>query len=263
MATTEQSVPSGRRTTAFRIVAGIFGFATIAAIVPFEVISFTNAADAIHRMHNTSALVTFGTLLGAMLVVCAWRPGCVVAFRVVVASAVIAAIAGAVSGDVFTSGSFIGVVPVAILWVLHPLRERVLTFGRIRVEPAVLAVAAFVPATAWAMTQSNLQRHGVPALDPHAAAHHYSSMAQVGLTLAAAALVASFSGAGRRFVARVVGVVWTAMGVVSLGLHDHVGAFATLWSWALVIGGLLFIALSEASERREPVIAASPAGAPA
>jgi len=39
--------------------------------------------------------------------------------------------------------------------------------------------------------------------------------------------------------------------------------FATLWSWALVIGGLLFIALPEASERRGLIVSSAPAGAPA
>ena len=243
--------PSSRRTRAFRIVAGILGFATVALTVPFTITSFTNDADAVHRMHNTAALITYGLLLGATLLVCAWRPTeQLVVFRVVGAASLASAIAGVISGDVVAGGSLIGVVGFAIALALHPSRERVLRLGRLHAEPAVLAALAFIPGIAWAMTQSNLQRHGVPSVDPHAELHHYSTMASVGLTLPLVALVACFGGRGRLLAARIVGASWILLGIASLLLHDHVGAFDTLWSWWLVGAGLAFIALSEVSERR-------------
>ena len=256
MSDAERSGASSARRTAFRIVSGVLGVGTLAAIVPFTIASYADEADAIHRMHNTAALVTFGGLLGVLLVVVAWRPESqLVAFRVVAITSVAGGVAGLLSGDVIAGGGFVGVIALAIVWVLHPRRGDVLRFGSPRVAPLAIAIVASVPAVAWALTQSSFQRHGVPSLDPHAELHHYSSMASVSLSLVAAAIVASFDGAGRVFAARFVGGCWTAAGIASLVLSDHVGAFDPTWSWALVLGGVVFVATSELAERTSPVAA--------
>lgn len=244
------AAPRGR---AFRIVAGILGFLTVGLTVPFTILSFVSDEDAIHRMHNSSALITFGGLLGVLLIVCAFRPDEVVAFRVVLAATLAGVVAGVMSGDVVTGGSLIGLVAAVVTYALHPYRDEILRFGSVRPAPALLAVVAFVPAVAWALTQSDLQRHGVPDLDPHASMHHYSSMAAVALTIPAAALAASFVGRGRRPAARFVGVSASILGLISLGLRDHVGAFDALWSWLLVAGGIVYLALSELADRRAPL----------
>jgi hypothetical protein len=254
MAMTEPpNVPgaSSTRTLAFRIVAGILGFATVALTVPFTIGSFTNDADAIHRMHNTATLVTFGILIGVLLLLCAWRPEeQLVAFRVVGASSIGGAVAGLVSSDLVTGGSFVGAIASVVLFALHPLRERIFRSGAVHPEPLVLAVIAFIPGIAWTLTQANLQRHGVPSVDPHAELHHYSGMASVGLTVPLAAAVVCFGGTGRRMAATIVGGSWVLLGVSSLVLHDHVGAFDAVWSWWLIVGGAAFVALSEVAERR-------------
>jgi len=239
------------RARAFRIVAAVLGFVTVAATVPFAVVSFMNDADAIHRMHNTATVITFGLLVGVLLLICAWRPTeHIAAFRVVGAVNVAALAAGAISGDIVAGGSFVGVIAFAILLVLHPYRGRVLRPVGLRAEPTVLAVLAFVPGIALALTQSELQRNGVPALDPHAELHHYGVMASVGITLPLVALVACLDGSGRIVAARAVGASWTLMGAASLLLQDAVGSFDVMWSWWLVVGGLAFVALSEVAERR-------------
>jgi hypothetical protein len=45
-----------------------------------------------------------------------------------------------------------------------------------------------------------------------------------------------------------------------LRIEAAIVGFATLWSWALAIGGRSFIALSKASESREPIVSSAPAG---
>jgi hypothetical protein len=250
-------VPSKRR-TAFRVVAGLLGVVTLAALVPFTISSYTNEADAIHRMHQTAGLITFGGLLGVLLLVCAWRPEEeLVAFRVVAASSIANVIAGLISGDLVAGGAIVALVALAVTWALHPLRCDVARFGAARIEPLAVAVLALVPAVAWALTQSRLQRNGNPVLDPHAELHHYSSMASVSLALVGAGLVAAFDGPGRAFAGRFVGACWSLAGVASLALQDHVGAFDPLWSWALVVGGVAYVAASELAERRPTVAAAA------
>lgn len=235
---------TGGRTRAFRILAGFVGVATVALTVPFAVLSFTNDADSIHRMHNTSALVMFGGLLGLLLLVCARRPDAVASFRVVGAASVAGLITGVLSGDLVGGGSFIAVVVFVGLWALHPRRSEVAHPGGVRFAPAALAAAGLIPGVAWALTQSRLQRNGVP-VDPHTSMHHYSSMASVGLTLPLAGLAASLDGAGRTLAARFVGGCAVVTGLASVLLQDHAGAFDAVWSWLLVVGGVVYLALSE------------------
>ena len=241
------------RTRAFRILAGFIGVATVALIVPFTVTSFTDDADAVHRMHNTSALVMFGGLLDLLLLVCALRPDAVAPFRVVGAASIAGLIAGILSGDLVGGGSFFGILVFVGLWALHPRRGDIAGPGGVRIAPAVLAGVGLIPGVAWALTQSRLQRNGVP-LDPHAAAHHYSSMASVGVTIPIGGLAASLDGAGRRLAAWFVGVWAGVTGLSSVVLQDHVGAFDVGWSWLLVAAGVVYVVLSEASDR-------TPAGA--
>ncbi len=241
------------RTLAFRIVAAVAGLAAVGFSLPFTVVSFVSEEDAIHRMHNLSALIGFGGLVGVLLLVCAWRPDDhLVTFRVVVATAAAGVLTGAISGDLLSGGWVVSAVLVVIAWALHPLRAAVLGVTPFDLPPVVLSVLAFVPGIAWALSQAELQRNGVPSLDPHAEFHHYSGMAAAGITIPLAGLAAATAGAGRRFAAWFVGASVVVMGLSSILLSDQPGAFDALWSWLLVAGGIAYAALTEASLRRVP-----------
>lgn len=240
---------------AFRLLAGLLGAAAVVFSVPFAVISFFDDAEAIHRFHNTSGAIGFGVLTGVALVFSAWRPeDQVVAFRLAAAVSLGGLVAGAISGDLVSGGWFIAPVAIVVLWAVHPSRAAVLRLHGPDPLPALLGLAAFVPGTALALTQAELQRNGVAA-DPHWEFHHYSGMVTAGLGIPLALLVAAFPGSGRRLWALVVGGALAALGVASLALSDHVGAFDTLWAWAALAGGVVYGGLEELPAQQETSLA--------
>jgi len=246
----QRTVGPGRR-LAYRILAALFGLAVLVLSVPFAIASFVNEDDAIHRMHNVNGLIGFGGLIGVLLIVSAWRPGGnVAAFHVVAAGAVGGGIAGAVSGDLVDGGWLIPVVMLVALWILHPSRPELFRFRNPNVVLVVLSLVAVVPGIAWALTQAELQRNGVPAVDPHAEFHHYSGMAAAGTTIPLVGIAAAFAATGARFARWFVGASVAALGLAAVALSDEVGAFDTPWAWALVAGGVLYVALAELTGRR-------------
>jgi hypothetical protein len=249
-----RSAGGGRR-LAYRIVAAVLGLATIVLSVPFTISSFVNEEDEIHRMHNVAGLIGFAGLIGVLLLVTAWKPEQhIVSFRVAAAAAIAGAVAGLLSSDFFSGGWYFAPVGLAILSVLHPARGELLRSRVPNLPAALLSIASLLPGGAWALTQAKLQRNGVPSVDPHAEFHHYSAMAAAGLTIGLVGLAAAFEGAGQRFAGWFVGVSVAVLGGASLALSDHVGAFDTGWSWAMIVGGAVYAALIEMGARR-PVTA--------
>lgn len=237
------------RTVAFRIVAGLLGVAAIVLTVPFAIVSLFDDAEAIHRMHNLAAALSYGLLLGGSLVVCARRPEQSIGpFCVAIASAIGSALAGIIAGDFISGIYFVGPVAVLILIALHPARKALVTED-VDALGAALAVLAVVPAVAFALTQAGLQRNGF-AVDPHVEFHHYSGMATVALTLPLSGFAAALRVRGRRVAAWLAGISALGLGVGSLALADHLGAFDAIWAWLAVVWGLAVIGTAEAGLRR-------------
>ncbi|MGH2636033.1 MAG: hypothetical protein ACRDHU_07810 [Actinomycetota bacterium] len=243
-------VGTGRRKT-FRIVAGVLGGLAVGLSVPFAVASLVDDGQAIHRMHNLAFTALYGVLLGAALLSCARDPERnVSAFLVAVASGIAGTIAGLASGDFISGTWFTAPISIVILVVLHPRRAELGRWPGVDPPTAVLSVVAFVPATAWLLTQAELQRNGV-AGDPHWDLHHYSGMAAAALGLALCGLAASLRVSGRRTGVWVVGVSALMVGGGSLLLSDHVGAFDAAWAWLTLAWGLGLVARAEMEARKE------------
>ena len=235
----------GRRLL-YRILAALFGLAVIGFSLPFWITSFVNEEQALHRMHNSSTLIGFGALVGALLIVSSWRPEAHVAsFHVVSAAALGGVIAGLMSGDLVGGGWLISLVMVVALWILHPSRGELFRFREPNLPLIVLSLVALIPGIAWALTQAELQRNGVSALDEHAEFHHYSGMAAAGTTIWLVGIAAAFGATGARFARWFVGLSVTAMGLAALALSSEVGAFDAPWAGALVAGGILYVILAE------------------
>ena len=228
---------------AFRIVAGVFGVAIVALSLPFTIQSFTDDAESIHRLHNLAGLFGFGVLLGGSLLVMARRPEAIGPFWVATASGVATTIAGIVSGDFISGIYYSAPIGIVIIVALHPDRHALLEIRGVHLPTALLAVAASVPAIAFFLTQSELQRTGLVS-DPHVEFHHYSGMASYVLALPLAGFAASLRVPGRRAAAGIVGLTALGLGVSSLLLADHAGAFDTVWAWLALAWGLAFIALA-------------------
>jgi hypothetical protein len=235
---------------AFRIVAGILGVGGIFLSVPFTVISFVDDAESIHRLHNLALTGLYGVLLGAALLVCAWRPEQnVSSFFVAVGSGIAGAVAGLASGDFVSGVWYSGPISIAVLWALHPSRRALLRASGVDLPTALLSLAALAPAIAWLLTQSEFQRTG-SAADPHWEFHHYSGMAAAALALPICGLAASLRESGRRLGAWFVGVSAVLVGAGSLVLSESPGAFDAFWAWLTLAWGLAVIALAETGIRR-------------
>ncbi len=249
----ERSPASRGRTIAFRVIAGLSGLLAAAFSIPFAALApFETGPDQIHRIHYIAGGLGFGLLTGVPLLLCAWRPDrWIAAFQVAMASSLAVLVGGLLSGDLVAAFYVYQVVLVAVLLALHSLRSDVLSV-RTPIGPlAVMSILALIPAVAYLLTWSEVQRTA-PIADPHAELHHYSGMAVTGIGFALAGLAVAARGSGWRIVAWLVGFSWAAMGVASLAWSDHVSAFDSAWAWASVAFGAAFVAVAERQARSAP-----------
>lgn len=243
-----------RRRKVFRIVAGVLGVAIVALSLPLTIQSFTDDAESIHRLHNLAGVFGFGLLLGGSLLVMARTPEAIGPFWVATASGVATTIAGVVSGDFISGIYYSAPLGIAILAALHPDRRALLDIRGFDLPTVILALVALVPAVAFALTQSELQRNGL-ASDPHIEFHHYSGMASYALAIPLAGLAASLRVPGRRAAVWIVGLTALGLGLISLLLSDHLGAFDAMWAWLLIVWAVAVTELAERSARKERVSA--------
>jgi hypothetical protein len=239
---------------AFRIVAGFLGVATIGLNLPFAIGSFVSETDAIHRFHFVSGTVGYGVLLGVSLLVCAWRPEAIGPFWVALAPGLASPVAGIVPGGFISGAWFTAPVSIVVLLLLHPARKAVLDVAGIDIPDLILAIAVLVPATAYALTQADLQRNGVSA-DPHVDFHHYSGMAAYVFAIPLAGFAAALRVPGRRIAVWIVGVASAGLGLSSLLLSDYVSAFDPLWAWLLLAWAVVYVAAEELGVKRERTVA--------
>jgi hypothetical protein len=240
---------------AFRIVAAVLGVATIGLNLPFALGSLFSETDAIHRFHFLSGAVGYGVLLGVSLIVCAWRPELIGPFWVAVATGVASTIAGIVSGDFISGVWFSAPVAIVVLFLLHPARPAVFDIAGVDVPATIVAIAALIPASAYALTQSELQRNGIPA-DPHVDFHHYSGMAAYVFAVPLAAFAGALRVPGRRVAVWIVGVATAGLAVSSLALSDYESAFDPLWAWLSLAWAAVYVAVGEYASARERVAVA-------
>lgn len=234
---------------AFRIVAGILGVLTIVLTMPFTVGAFFDDAERIHRLHYLAGSLGSGVLLGVSLLVCARRPEAIGPFWVAVASGVASTLAGVVSGDFISGVWFVAPIILVILFALHPARRALFDVDGVDIPTSILALAALVPAGAYALTQAELQRNGV-SIDPHVEFHHYSGMAAYVFTLSLAGFAAALRVPGRRVAGWIVGAVAASLGLSSLLLSDYPSAFEPVWSWLALAWGIAVVAVAQLT--REP-----------
>lgn len=238
---------SGRR-LAFRIVAAALGIATIVFAVPFAIGSFVDDEQAIHRLHNVAGVFGFALPLGGTLLLCAWRPWSIGPFWVAIASGLAGTVSGILSDDFVSGVWYSAPIAMVVLVLLHPARPALTRIDGIDLPTVVLAALAIVPAVAFALTQAELQRNGTAA-DPHADFHHYSGMASYALWIVLGGAAASMRVTDRRVAAWIAGMGAAGLGLASLVLSDHLGAFDPVWAWLALAWGLGVLATT-VPERR-------------
>jgi hypothetical protein len=230
------------RLVAFRVIAGIGGaFLTVSSIV-FAVLSFVEADERMHVVHNIGALCGFVLLMGVPLLLLAWRPRKVALLRLLIAGMLASLIGGLMSGDFF-AGYAIPFVWIGLVIALAPDRNELARIGSPNLLLLAVPVVGVIPAMVYAARMADLQ-HG-PASDPHVMLHHWSGMAVTAILLVLAAAVSSIPGRAVRTARLLTGLAGAVLAVGYLAFPDKPGSVDTVWAVALLIASVVYIALSE------------------
>jgi hypothetical protein len=244
------SVGGGRLMT-YRILATLTALLPIGA-VGYVVQSFTVEDEALHRAHNLNLEWSLLALVTIPLLVSLKAPARqIVPFRLTVAYATAMVIGGTIGRDFFSAFLFILPVLVAVLLALHPARGEVIRLGGPDVWLLVLGFVALIPAVRYGFDQGQLQYTASADEDvlEHIEDHHYSGMAVHVLSIAFAALVASFAGTGRRTAGWLVGATALLYSLTSIAFSDLAGSASMPWAIATSVWGVLFIVGAETGAR--------------
>lgn len=231
------------------VVLAVLGFAAFVLRELFSLLVLGWTADVgaelgIHRLHvMVIATVILTTLLGVAVQI--YRPKRQVAailgaFLSVAAAALIQFIGEGSAGSVVPF-----LVMIGLATVLHPAGRGLLRRGE-SYSPAMLAlvVAAAIPMLAFAAAQVGLQLN---TNDAHAAAGHYTGMAQFGLI----PLIYGFLGAmgmrGWRVAAWIAALPVSYYGILAISFPAQAGAAGPMWGGAAVLWAGGFLAVSEYS----------------
>jgi hypothetical protein len=253
--TRARATPRGRR-IAFLILAGLLGVAWAGPLfgLPSLVLGWFETGDRfIHRVHDLG-YGTWASMFMAVGYLSQLRSPerRIAGFQQTALALVGLGVAGALSADGFTLLFLLGfaVLTVVLGW-LHPAREQVLERGQQPSVPLlVLAIAAAVPLTMYAVDMAELQRTGL-AGDPHVAERHWSTMASLGLSIWLVAAQAGLRTPGWRIPAWSAGVAAALLGLASTVFPAYPGSVGTTWGLVALVGGVVFVGLAEWVHRRE------------
>jgi hypothetical protein len=239
---------SGGRGTAFRVLAVIGGLVLTGFSALFLVLTFTDPEQEIHALHNTVGFSSYAVLMGIPLFVVARDPsGTIAVFRVVLAAALAALVAG-VLGQAVESSAITALV-TALLLVLHPARADVLRLGTPDVALLAVPVVATVPSVVYGLGQADLQASR-PESDPHAEFEHYAGMATAAFAFVLAGAAAAFGGPAARLARWFVGIGAALTAALFLAYPEHVGAVDPAWAVAGLALAVVYLTVGEISARR-------------
>jgi Na+/citrate or Na+/malate symporter len=250
---TDTALPgvSGRRRIAFYIPVVLLSLALIVftgfiiPLLPGVIAGWFNPdLYGIHQLHEMSnGALTWVILAGVLLQL--HRPERKVAAIQMANVVVLVSLVVSLATGTFFPGTLVFLLfTVTIAW-LHPRRQEMLRFGRVR-HPALLAlvVVAAVPLLFYAAAQISLQL-GPAAADEHGQFAHYASMANVVVTLLLLGLLASFGTTGWRIPAWAAGSVAVVFGLTSVVFPGQTSSVSLPWAIATIVWGLAFIGVAE------------------
>lgn len=231
------------------VVLAIVGFAVVALGELFSLLvrgwtAEMGAELGIHRLHvMVIAASILTTLLGVFVQV--YRPTRQVASILgALGSVGVAAVTTAAVGE-----SLGQIVPfmamIGLATLLHPAGRELLQRGE-SYSPAMLAlvVVAAVPMVAFALDQVSLQ---LDANDAHAAAGHYTVMAQLGLVPLVYATLAAIGMRGWRVAAWIAALPVAYYGLLSVSFTGQTGSTGVLWGAGAILWAVGFVGVTEYS----------------
>jgi hypothetical protein len=251
---------SGRR-IAFTVASVLFAMGAMGGLFGVGLVIgwFDSDQGGIHRVHDLGFGILYGIILTVAFVALARRPAAKPsAYLQVLAAALAGVIAGLVSADPrYLLFPLFVIAAALILLALHPARAALL-HSAMAPSPLVgtLAVVGSIPLVLFGLTMARYQREGLPA-DPHVSMDHWANTAAMAFGLVLAGLLASLRIRGWRLTAWCAGVGAAVYGVASIVFHRFPGSNApypasegTGWGLAAVIGGVVFVVVSEWEARR-------------
>ena len=199
---------------------------------------------AIHRLHVMNlAMMILTVLLGVFVQV--YRPTRQVASMLgALVSVVLVALVGVVAeGSPGSAVPFLVLIGLATL--LHPAGRKLLHRGQ-SYSPAMLAfvVVAAIPLLAFTIAQVGLQAN---ATDPHAAAGHYTGMAQLGVVPLVYGILAAIGMRGWRVAAWIAALPLAYYGLLSISFTGQTGSTGVMWGAAAILWAGGFVVVAEYS----------------
>jgi MFS family permease len=239
-----------RRGRAFRVADVVLVLAAGAVMwwAPYALVSswFASGAQHIHRVHDigVGVLIT-GTILAALVAEIVHAERKIAGLHQLIVGALAFAIGGAISNNGIAWFGAALLVPIALLWLLHPARGEFLA----RPEPvskplAILAFGYAVPLCWYASNVASFQRHGSP-LDPHVKQGHWATMAAMAIGIVLLMLLAAMRTHGWRLPAWCAGVSLSLTGAASVLYHHYAGSFGSFWGTAALVAGAFYILAAE------------------
>lgn len=231
------------------VVLAVIAFAAVVLGELFSLLVLGWTADVgaklgIHRLHVMGiATVILTTLLGVVVQV--YRPSKQVAAMLGAFLSVVAAVLLQFIGEGSVGSVLPFLVMIGLATVLHPAGRQLLERGE-SYSPAMLAlvVAAAIPMLAFTIAQVGLQ---VDVTDAHAAAGHYTGMAQLGVIPLVYAFLAAIGMHGWRVAAWIGALPVAYYGLLAISFPAQTGSVGPMWGGAGILWAGAFLVTSEYS----------------
>lgn len=236
------------------LILAVAGFAAFILGELFSLLLLGWTADVgaklgIHRLHvMVIATVILTTLSGVFAQI--YRPTRQAASMLgALCSVVLAALLQFIGEG--TVGSIVPfLVLIGLVTLLHPAgRELLQREHAFRPRLAALVVVAAIPMLAFTISQVGLQMN---ATDAHAAAGHYTGMAQLGLLPLVYALFAAVGMRGWRVAGWIAAIPVAYYGLLSISFTAQTGSTGVMWGAGAILWATAFVAITEYSRVDTP-----------
>jgi MFS family permease len=236
------------RLSVMRVIAWIMAVSALGFGLFTIVFGIISPAQEIHAIHNVVVATLLIVLSAPPALVVARAPDRSIRALVilgVVSIASLATMALSLTLDPFTLPFALW---VGVLWVLVPSREGATPDGRPSwIMLGAVAVAA-VPLVIYALGQAELQR--TDSSSEHAAFFHWVETSFYAIAILMLGLLAALRPGAFRTAGWMAGMALALLGAASLLLGSYASAIEAPWSWAALVGGLVFVAMGEWEARR-------------
>lgn len=134
------------------------------------------------------------------------------------------------------------VLPLSLVALLHPSRDRMLTVPGFDRPLAGMAAVATLPWLVYIVDNAWTQLANAPG-DPHAEMEHWATAALMGVVIVVGAFLGSSDHDGWRLTGWIAGGASVIFGVHSLVFPGLASALPTFWAVAAILWGIRFVAM--------------------